>query len=258
MRPVLLLLLTVLNLAACGPLTIAHRGGAALRTENSLAAFEHALSLGVEVLEFDLQVTADGHLVLHHDAAVNPKVCKAPDGSTLRHAAIGELTLAEIRQFNCGGEPMPTIGEFFTFVKQSTALLLGEIKPVSNPEQAVDLLHAALRKHGLEKRFILQSGDYAAIDAMRRKDPAIARCLLNARRFQPPQYVELARRHKATHIMLRDTDAAPADLRKLRKMGVKIYSGTANEPSQWKRYVELGFDGILTDDPAALRKFLNQ
>lgn len=258
MRPVLLFLFCVCNVVAAGPLVLAHRGGAELRTENSLAAFEHALALGVDVLEFDLQVTSDGHLVLHHDAAVNPKVCKAPEGSTLRHAPIGELTLAVVRQFDCGGEPMPTLDEFFRFVKDSKAVLLGEIKPVKDAQQAVELLHAAIRKHGMEKRFILQSGDYEAIDAMRRKDSSIALCLLNARRFQPPRYVELARRHKATHMMLRSADATPEELQALRRMGVKLFSGTANEPDQWERYVELGFDGILTDDPAALLKFLKK
>ncbi len=42
----------------------------------------------------------------------------------------------------------------------------------------------------------------------------------------------------------------------MKAAGLVIYSGTANKAEDWKKYVEMGFDGILTDDPAALQAFL--
>lgn len=50
------------------PLVYAHRGGAALRPENTLAAFDHGLSLGADGLEFDVHLSRDGVVVVHHDA----------------------------------------------------------------------------------------------------------------------------------------------------------------------------------------------
>ena len=49
-------------------LNIAHRGGADLWPENTMQAFERAIALGVDGIEFDLQLSADGHLLIHHDA----------------------------------------------------------------------------------------------------------------------------------------------------------------------------------------------
>ncbi|HEY0595650.1 glycerophosphodiester phosphodiesterase, partial [Sphingopyxis sp.] len=56
---------------------IAHRGGALLRPENTMPAFRHAATLGVEYLEFDMEMTADDRVVVYHDATINPDFCKS-------------------------------------------------------------------------------------------------------------------------------------------------------------------------------------
>jgi glycerophosphoryl diester phosphodiesterase len=259
--------------AAGKPKVIAHRGGAALRPENTIAAFQHALKLGVDVLEFDMNVTADGRVVLHHDSSVNPDLCRPTPGSGIRPGPIGLLTLEQIRQFDCGsfhrsnsphyqavpGQRLPTLGEFLAAVKGSRVLLLGEtkIQPASvvSPERFVDLIHAALKQHGVEDRFILQSSDYRTLDAMTRKDPKIRTCLLNARQFKPA-YLEIVRRHRGTHVMLRAEDVDAAQVRQLQAAGVQVFSGTANTAAEWKKYLDLGMDGILSDDPRGVIEFL--
>ena len=92
---------------------------------------------------------------------------------------------------------------------------------------------------------------------MRKRNPKIKICLLNARRFKP-DYMDLARRHGATHLMLRADDATADEIRQLQSAGIKILSGTANSADQWKKYAELGMDGVLTDDPLALMQFLGR
>jgi glycerophosphoryl diester phosphodiesterase len=121
----------------------------------------------------------------------------------------------------------------------------------------VDLIYSALNKHGVQDRFILQSGDYRTLDAMEKKDPKVRRCLLNARRFKPA-YLDMARRHKATHLMLRTDDVSASQVQELHAAGLQVYSSTANTPAEWRKYVDLGMDGILTDDPAGLTEFLSK
>ena len=253
---------------AAGPVIIAHRGGAALRPENTLAAFRHALKLGATVIEFDMNLTADDGIVLHHDSSVNPGVCRAEKAMPIR-----SMKLAALRRLDCGsfarknspgyraspGAGMPSLDEFLEAVKGSGALLLGETKMPDDGSVPVDrfvrLIEAALRKHGVEDRFILQSSDYRTTDMMRKLNPRVRICLLSTRRYKP-EYLEVARKHGAHYLMLRLDDATAEQFRALREAGLKLYSGTSNKPEEWPRYVELGFDGILTDDPAALGEYL--
>lgn len=272
---ILLSLITLHAAAAEKPIVIAHRGGAALRPENTIAAFQHSLKLGVPILEFDMNLTSDGQIVVHHDSTVSAQICKSDAG--VKPGPIGLLTLVQIKTFECGsftrpnspdfqpvpGERMPTLDEFLAAVKGSKAILLGETKmpPTStsyapDPKRFVDLIYTALRKHNVEDRFILQSSDYRTLDAMYAKNPRIGICLLSARRFKPA-YLDLARKHHATHIMLRFDDATPQQLQELRATGLKLFSSTANSTEDWKKYTKLEFDAILTDDPQGLQRFLN-
>ena len=272
-----LLLVASIVSAAEKPIVIAHRGGAALRPENTIAAFHHAVTLGVDMLEFDMNVTADNRIVIHHDSTVNAEVCRPSAGSQVKPGPIHLLTLNDILRFDCGSsqrpnspnyktspaQKMPTLDLFLSAVKASNLPLLGETKmpPAGTesvtPEKFVELIDTIVRKHNVEDRFILQSSDYRTTDAMRKRNPKIKICLLNARRFKPG-YMDLARRHGATHLMLRADDATADEIRQLQSAGIKILSGTANSADQWKKYVELGMDGILTDDPLALMQFLGR
>ncbi len=274
----LLLALIPCGLFAERPSVIAHRGGAALRPENTIAAFQHALDLKVPILEFDMNMTADGQIVIHHDSSVNASICKPDPKSEVQPGPIGLLRLAELLQFDCGsfirpksplfqsvpGQRMATLDDFLTLVKDQPVMLLGETKMpdpdvsyAPDPVKFVAAIDAAIRKYGLEKRFTLQSFDYRTIDAMYQQNPGIARCLLGARRFRP-KYLEIARKHHATHLMLRYDDISPEDLRELKIQGLKIFSGTSNLPSEWEKYVDLKIDGILTDDPQSLKEFLSR
>ena len=257
----------LLGADATRPLVIAHRGGGALRPENTIVAFQHALQLGVDVLEFDMNVTADDRIVIHHDTVVNEKICPPLAGSSLTAGPIRLLTLSQILKFDCGapaklpGVRMPALEDFLKAVQGTKALLLGETKmpppgePVVSPEKFIALVHPILKKYGAEDRFILQSGDYRTIDALKARNPRIRTCLLNARRFKP-DYLDLARKHGATHLMLRTDDVDAEGVTKLKAAGLQVYSSTANSPAEWKTYLELKMDGILTDDPQALITFL--
>src|SRR5207344_689588 len=70
------------------PQVFAHRGGAALRPENTLLAFDHGLSLGADGLEFDVHLSRDGVVVVHHDQTLD----RTTDGA----GAVAALTAAEL------------------------------------------------------------------------------------------------------------------------------------------------------------------
>ncbi|MDC0131393.1 glycerophosphodiester phosphodiesterase family protein [Alphaproteobacteria bacterium] len=84
-------------------LTIAHRGGANLWPENTLEAFAHAIDMGADGIEFDLQLTADKKLALHHDDTLNPDITRY-NGAYLQRPTprIAELTLDQLAAYDVG------------------------------------------------------------------------------------------------------------------------------------------------------------
>ena len=82
------------------PLNIAHRGGAGLRPENTLAAFAHALDLGVDGFELDVHVAKDGTVVVFHDDALKPEIVRDANGHWIEAPGplIKDLTFARIAE----------------------------------------------------------------------------------------------------------------------------------------------------------------
>src|SRR5450631_4105167 len=83
---------------------VAHRGASRERPENTLAAFTRALELGADGIELDVHRSADGVLIVHHDA-----MPRAAPGPTLANREIRTLTVEELSAFRVGGQPIPTL-----------------------------------------------------------------------------------------------------------------------------------------------------
>jgi glycerophosphoryl diester phosphodiesterase len=88
---------------------IAHRGGAGLFPENTLAAFRNAVALGCDGAELDVQLSRDGEVVVFHDYCLKPEICRDAAGAWLTAPAprLKDLSLAELRGFDIG-RPDPT------------------------------------------------------------------------------------------------------------------------------------------------------
>src|ERR1700688_1420976 len=82
----------------------AHRGGRALRPENTLVSFANALSMGVDTLEMDLGVTRDGVIVVSHERGLNPDLARGADGRYVAPPGIPfvQLSLEEVKKYDVG------------------------------------------------------------------------------------------------------------------------------------------------------------
>lgn len=141
----------------------AHRGNARYFPENTLAAFRSALELKPDMLETDLHMTSDGHLVIIHDHQVN----RTTNGAGL----VREMTLSEVRALDAGawkgeafrGEKVPTFEEFLTLVASVPGMLYNiELKDYpadsgtfayQSARKAIDML----REAGILSRCVLNS-----------------------------------------------------------------------------------------------------
>ncbi len=254
---------------------LAHRGGAMARPENTLPAFQHAVELGVDYLEFDMVMTADDRLVVYHDGTINPDFCTPDAGSTVRAGAVRGMSLAEVRQFDCGsrvraayakdgfvaspGARIPELNEVLEAMKGSDARFFIETKVPKDtdidPVRFASLFEAAVREHGLEDRVILQSFDFRTIDALHAINPRIPTCLLGVPKLTR-DYLPLLRQHNARCIVLSHDEVTAEEVRAMQDAGVLVFSGVHDSAVEWRKYVDLGVDALFTNDPEPAIAFL--
>lgn len=241
-----------------GPLLYAHRGARLEQPENSLEAFALALELGADALEIDVHMTRDGQPVVAHDA------------SGLRMAgittAIRDCTLAEVKRWDIAygfaakerARPvrMPTLEE--TLQAFPLAALNVDVKQAV-PDMLEPLL-AVIARHAADARVLLTSfsstttrrlrqlgyegptglGRAEAVRAVFAPRALLERWRLAGRRLQLPVRQGPLRLDR------------PALIQKLHRLEIAVDYWVVNELRSAERLLELGADGIVTDDPRAL------
>ncbi|BAT60011.1 glycerophosphoryl diester phosphodiesterase precursor [Variibacter gotjawalensis] len=185
-----------------------HRGARGLAPENTLPAFATALRLGVTTLEFDLAMTKDGVLVVHHDPTLNPNIARGPDGQYITtRTPLRDLTLDEVKRYDVGrlkadsgygkthpeqkpvdGTRIPTLSEVVAFVERAGAKdvrfnIETKLSPTTDAETADPATFAraiadAIRNAGLTERATVQSFDWRTLKILRELAPEIRRVCL--------------------------------------------------------------------------------
>ena len=185
-----------------------HRGARGLAPENTLAGFEHALRVGVNTLELDIGITADGVAVVIHDSALNPAIARDGSGHWLQdRPLVRSLTLAQLQRYDVGrldpasrygkqfsgqqasdGERIPTLAALFERVDALGAhslrfnieTKLDPRRPHDTPAPAefADILLRVIREAGMTSRVTLQSFDWRTLREARRIEPGIATACL--------------------------------------------------------------------------------
>jgi len=267
-RPARVLVLGALLLAwlvcaappiAGGPATrvAAHRGGAALWPENSLLAFRQALALGVDALEFDLHMTADGEVVVMHDPTLERTTTAAGRVRDLKLADLAGARL-KARDGTVTDEPIPTFAQVLDLAAKGSAELLPEIKVDANRQRydgIEEKVLALVRARGLSARTTIQAFQPETIRRLRELSPAARTMLLVARgdverdRARAAEAVRRARDLGATDLgmnhRLIDADVMAA----ARADGIRVSAWTVNDEADIRRMIDLGVDMVMSDRP---------
>lgn len=231
------------------PALIAHRGASGYAPENTLAAFKRALELGATSIEFDVQQTKDGRLVVIHDADL-----KRVGGVRKR---VGALTWAELSRVDVGswfgpsfaGERVPRLEEVMELAEGRAELQL-EIKNPERPypgiaERVVNLLRA---RKALDGKVCISSFDHECL--------YLVRTLASWARIG--YLVGLSRRATAlrearelgaesVHMSSRQADRRWVEAVHRNRRKVLVY--TVNEPRDYERLCRLGVDAVFTNFP---------
>jgi glycerophosphoryl diester phosphodiesterase len=224
----------------------AHRGSSCDGPENTMAAFRRAVDLGVASIELDVHETRDGELVVMHDTTV--------DRTTAGHGAIAEMTLAALRELDCGrwkgdafaGERVPTLEEVLALVTPRNVRLNVEVKAFTVGSVAPRRLAGLLRRYApASGGHVVSSFAVAALRGVREADPGIALAILG----NAPEALATAleQRFGWMHVAFRTLTADLAAT--ARAHGIQIMVWTLNEPELLAHYSALGVRKVCTDCP---------
>ena len=225
----------------------AHRGASARAPENTLSAFEIALSDGANALELDVHRTADGHFVIAHD----------PDGARTAGCdeRIAEVDLDEVRRWTSGGESIPTLTEFLQAFPDTPLSI--DLKP--NDPDAVEPLLNVLSSHNGEARVTVASfHDRLVWQARRlgwRGRTALTRGEVAVLRLAPLALAKRFIRGHAAQVPLR-SGLIRLDRRgfldRCRRLGIRADYWVVNDPDEARTLLAAGATGLMSDDPALL------
>jgi glycerophosphoryl diester phosphodiesterase len=251
-----------------------HRGCRGLRPENTLPAFEHAIALGVDVLELDLALSRDDVLVVVHDPEVNPDLCVVDPAHPLPSRRFRDLRFDEIATLDCGsrrnprfpeqtlvpGARIPRFEQVLALLERHPRLRLNaEIK--TSPEQRevtrppgdfARVLVARVTERGLARRVLVQSFDAEALRAVGRLGPDLERVALVDRLDQlEPMLSTGARVLSPRASLLRQ-----GDVERYHRRGLRVIPWTVNDVQEMRKLIAWRVDGIITDRPDVLLTLL--
>ena len=238
------------------PGVIAHRGVSLEAPENTLPAIQKAIDLGCAMAEIDLRYTADGEVVVLHDATVD----RTTDGS----GRVAEKTLAELKGLDAGaranpgyrGTRVPTLKEAVELARGRIELYLDLKEPDSRPVVRV------IEQLGARSMVVYRPYTYRALHEILAETPR-ARVLVDPGDWvQAPGLLEMLRRDFPTGALSSDwANWTPPAVAEARRRGMTTFVnvlGASDTPENLHRAVSLGFDYIQTDHPRELLEILRR
>ena len=252
-------------------LVFAHRGGGGLYPENTLEAFEYSAKMGVDVLELDVHATADGTLVVLHDATI--------DRTTDGNGRVSEMTLDAVKKLDAGYKFSKDGGQTFPFRSKGITIptlrevfeafpgITFNIEPKQETPSIIKPLCALIRERKEIDRVIVGSFRQAVIDEFRLECPevatsaspsevsqflALSKTGLDQSYSPPMQALQIPENLGALNVVSKDFVEAA------HRRNLKVHVWTINETEDMQRLIELGVDGIMTDYPDRLLNVLGR
>jgi glycerophosphoryl diester phosphodiesterase len=252
---------------------IGHRGARGLFPENTLAGIVGACAIGVDAIEFDVRLTADGVVVVHHDPLLDPAITRTSAGAWLTSPgpAIAETTSADLAAYDIGraarasglarrfphqapvdGSRIPRLDEVLALRPRPAFLI--ELKPVVDPAALAGAVADLVRD---EPDVTLESFDWRALRHLRRSHPDLPLAFLTEAPDAAGAPDRVAAEGGRTWCPSIAT-LTRAVVRRAHEAGLRVVPWTVNAPSAMRHLLDWGADGLITDYPDRARAVLAQ
>jgi glycerophosphoryl diester phosphodiesterase len=236
------------------PQVFAHRGGAALRPENTLLAFDHGLALGADGLEFDVHLSRDGVVVVHHDRTLERTTNGRGPLAGLTAAELGRLDAGHsFEEFRGAAGGIPTLEAVLR--RYPSVPFIIELK-VNEPLLAHRTIDAVRAADAVE-RVALGSFGTRVLRAARAYEPAIrtgssreeTRLALYRSWIRWPVRRPPYREFQVPELSGSTRVVSPRFVRYAHNAGIAVHVWTVDDAADMRRLLEWGVDGLISDRP---------
>ena len=225
--------------------SIAHRGGSLFAPENTCASF-FASSNAADLVEFDVHVSLDGELVVIHDGTVD----RTTDGT----GSVSALSLAQLKALDAGswfspsfaGEAIPTLAEAIECILPFATPLIEQ--KAGSAQSYVDLLQSM----NVTSNVVVQSFGWNFLRDINDLDPSIRLAALGSGVLSSNELTDIQSRGIGT-VAWAKNDITTTEIELVHAFGMELFVWTANG-SAVQDAVDLGVDGVISDDPALVRE----
>lgn len=233
----------------------AHRGASAYAPENTIPALKLALEQGADGVEFDVQRTVDGELVVIHDEAIN----RTSNGI----GRVVDLTLEQLRRCNFSNGfvgyrnvQIPTLREVLDLLAGSAVTINVELKNTFEPYPGLEFdVWRMVEDYGLTDRTIVSSFNHFSLANLRDTvTPANLGLIFTEGLFDPWEYANWfgAESIHPYHLVLRQ----PHFMWLCHEAGVKVHTWNVDDPAEIRHLASLGVDAVITNFPDRAKEVL--
>lgn len=243
------------------PIIIAHRGYSSKYPENTLSAFEAALNVGVDMIELDVTLTADEHIVVIHDDTL--------DRTTNGQGYVQQSSLKKIKELDAGqwfspqfkGETVPTLTEVLALVKDSVGLNI-ELKPEayatsSAPHTIENQICRLVKQWKLDHSVLISSFQHHFISRINKICPALKTALLYDK-FDTADVINHWSSEQVFACHPGQQSLRRYQVKELQQKGLKVHPYTVDDISEMEKLINWGVDGIFTNEPEKLRQVITE
>lgn len=239
-------------------LNIAHRGGAGLAPENTLSCFKQGL-IYADMIEFDIQPSKDSQLMVYHDR-------DGIERTTNGKGKVPDLTFDYLQSLDAGswfdqkfkGEKIPTFTEVLEGTSSTNIQYNIELKYYDpNSNWFEDKIINSIKKFGIENRTVITARYEENIVRLKKLGPHLDYALLQKERT-PMEYFRLLTKLDLKTAQIRPSALDTSFLNKCHEKDIRVFYFYADEPTDMKRVINLGVDGLLTNYPDRLNQVLTK
>lgn len=233
---------------------IAHRGASHAYPENTMLAYRHAIEIGTDYIECDVQVTRDGEIIMLHDETLD----RTTNGTGFVHT----LSLSHIRQLDAGrGEQVPLLRDVLQLARENHIRLCIELKGVDENAGAeiANVVIPFLQQENFIPHCVITSFYPAAILRAKTIEPRLATLLDPSPQDGTLTPRDICEQALAAHANLisYDFEHTTAEVtREAELTGLALWPWAPNTAAEISQMLALSVPGIMTDCPDILNKVL--